>query len=71
MAAYAACIDSIDQNIGKLLGRLEALGELEDTLIFFLSDNGACQEGGRLGKGSAAMVADPPLSSRVRMSSGW
>ncbi|QDV73964.1 arylsulfatase [Botrimarina mediterranea] len=60
MAAYAGCIDSIDQNIGKLYAHLESIGEADNTLILFLSDNGACQEGGRLGQGSEAMVRNPP-----------
>lgn len=73
MAAYAGCIDSIDQNIGKLTRHLEQLGELDNTLIFFLSDNGACQEGGRLGQGDAAMVKNPPLETvaGVRLGLAW
>ena len=39
---YAAMIDRLDQNIGRLTSDLEAHGELENTLIVFLSDNGAC-----------------------------
>ncbi len=49
MAYYAAMIDRMDQNIGKLVGRLKENGDYENTLIMFLSDNGACQEGGKLG----------------------
>lgn len=49
MANYAAMIDRMDQNIGRLVADLEASGQLDNTLIMFLSDNGACQEGGRLG----------------------
>ncbi|MGB0745089.1 MAG: arylsulfatase, partial [Opitutales bacterium] len=41
MAIYAAMIDSVDQNIGKLLVKLEELGQRENTLIMFASDNGA------------------------------
>ncbi|WPJ96423.1 arylsulfatase [Coraliomargarita algicola] len=44
MAIYAAMIDRVDQNIGQLLAQLEALGELENTLILFASDNGASAE---------------------------
>jgi len=44
MAIYAAMIDSIDQNIGNLLAKVEELGELENTLIMFAADNGACAE---------------------------
>ncbi len=44
MAVYAAQIDRLDQNVGKLLARLKETGEEENTLIFFLSDNGASAE---------------------------
>lgn len=44
MAAYAAMIDRIDQNIGRLLARLKELGKTDNTLIVFLSDNGASAE---------------------------
>ena len=40
MAVYAAMIDRVDQNIGKLLGKIEEMGELDDTLVLFASDNG-------------------------------
>ncbi|QGJ70396.1 Arylsulfatase (Aryl-sulfate sulfohydrolase) [Planctomycetales bacterium 10988] len=63
MAAYAACVDSIDQNIGKFVAHLKSIDELDNTVIFFLSDNGACQEGGNFGKGNEAMVKDPPLET--------
>ncbi len=72
MAAYAACIDAIDQNIGKLTQRLEQIGQLENTLILFLSDNGACQEGGTLGGGDEAMVKNPPGGTDgVRQGLAW
>jgi len=44
MAVYAAMVDCVDQNIGKLLSTLEKEGKLENTYIFFMSDNGACHE---------------------------
>ena len=49
MAVYAAMIDRMDQNIGRLLTTLEELGVAENTLVMFLSDNGGCAEepGGR------------------------
>lgn len=51
MAVYAAMIDRIDQNVGRLVDFLKAKGVYENTLILFLSDNGGCQEGGMLGRG--------------------
>lgn len=49
MAVYAAMIDRMDQGIGKLKNALAKQGILEDTLILFLADNGACAEGGIFG----------------------
>ncbi|UWQ91149.1 arylsulfatase [Rhodobacteraceae bacterium M382] len=44
MATYAAMIDRMDQSIGTLVATLKRLGQFEDTLILFLSDNGGCAE---------------------------
>lgn len=44
MAIYAAQIDIMDQGVGRIINALKKNGELENTLIFFLSDNGACAE---------------------------
>ncbi|MDP0497649.1 MAG: arylsulfatase [Verrucomicrobiota bacterium JB024] len=44
MQVYAAMIDRVDQNIGRILERLKTLGVEKDTLILFCSDNGASAE---------------------------
>ena len=44
MAVYAAMIDRMDQGIGQVVAQLEAMGALDNTLLFFLSDNGGCAE---------------------------
>lgn len=44
MAVYAAMVDVLDQNVGRVLAELEKTKQLDNTLIFFLSDNGACAE---------------------------
>ncbi|MEM9889120.1 MAG: arylsulfatase [Bacteroidota bacterium] len=44
MEVYAAMIDRLDQNIGRVLKKLEALNLDKNTLILFLSDNGASAE---------------------------
>jgi arylsulfatase A-like enzyme len=49
MAIYAAQIERMDFNIGKVINKLTEMGELDNTLIMFLSDNGACAEEGPLG----------------------
>jgi arylsulfatase A-like enzyme len=41
MEIYAGMIDALDENIGRLIGHLESIGELDNTLIMFMSDNGA------------------------------
>lgn len=42
MSAYAGLIDRVDQELGRLLADLDKAGELANTLILFVSDNGAC-----------------------------
>jgi arylsulfatase len=44
MAIYAAMVDRLDQNVGRLITRLKELGEWENTLILFFADNGGCSE---------------------------
>ncbi|WP_026261938.1 arylsulfatase [Spirosoma panaciterrae] len=44
MAVYAAMIDRMDQNIGRLIKTLKANGQYENTLIVFMSDNGSSNE---------------------------
>ena len=40
MAVYAAMVDRIDQNVGKLVNYLKSIDEYDNTAFFFLSDNG-------------------------------
>lgn len=49
MEVYAGMVDNIDQNFGRLVAALEDLGELDNTIILFTSDNGASREGGEMG----------------------
>jgi arylsulfatase A-like enzyme len=49
MEVYAGFLEHTDDQIGRLLAFLENLGELDDTLIMVLSDNGASSEGGPTG----------------------
>jgi arylsulfatase len=44
MAVYAAQIDRMDQNIGRLIAKLKETGQYENTLILFMADNGGCAE---------------------------
>lgn len=49
MAVYAAQIECMDRNIGRVVEHLKKTGAYENTLILFLADNGGCAEGGPLG----------------------
>jgi arylsulfatase A-like enzyme len=44
MAVYAGMVTGMDRNIGRLVEDLRKHGEMENTLVLFLSDNGACAE---------------------------
>ena len=49
MEVYAAAVDEIDQSVGRLLARLDELGERDDTIVVVTSDNGGTAEGGPSG----------------------
>lgn len=42
MAVFAALVDNMDQNIKRVLDYLESMGELDNTIIMYMSDNGSC-----------------------------
>lgn len=44
MAVHAAMMEVVDQNVGRLMEALRQAGHAEDTVVFFLSDNGASAE---------------------------
>ncbi|MEZ5167373.1 MAG: sulfatase-like hydrolase/transferase [Acidimicrobiales bacterium] len=52
METYAAMVDNVDQNLGRLLDSIEALGDADNTVVIFTSDNGATEEGGATGSRS-------------------
>lgn len=51
MEVYAAQVDLMDQAIGNVVATLKQRGQLENTLILFLADNGGCAEEAREGWG--------------------
>ena len=68
MTALAAMIDRVDQEVGRLLKDLQSHGELSNTLICFVSDNGACPYDRR----SNAIDAEPTNGSvSWSDSTGW
>lgn len=44
MEVYAAMIDIMDKGIGRIITALEQKGELENTVLFYMHDNGGCAE---------------------------
>ena len=49
MEVYAAMVDNVDRNFGRLRRHLEALGEWDNTIVVFTSDNGGSREGQYIG----------------------
>ena len=72
MAVYAAQVSCIDQNIGKLVETLSEMNKLDNTLIVFLSDNGAYAEPyAEFGGGKFEDINNPAISGAVSYGIGW
>ena len=68
MAIHAAMITRMDTEIGKLLKQVETMGTLENTVVMFLSDNGASSE--QLIRGDGHDSAAPLGSARTHLGLG-
>ncbi|MES2694816.1 MAG: arylsulfatase [Verrucomicrobiota bacterium] len=78
METYAAMIDNMDQGIGRIVAQLKQDGRLDNTLVIYLQDNGACAErNGRtpvkqpapkdlkpMGKDELQTKSGPPMQTR-------
>lgn len=72
MAVYAAQVHRMDWNIGRLVATLRERGQLENTLLLFLSDNGACAEPYTdLGGQAQEKINDPSVQNNVSYGAGW
>ncbi|MCP5113376.1 MAG: sulfatase-like hydrolase/transferase, partial [bacterium] len=72
MAVYAAQIHCVDYNVGKLVAALTEEGQLDNTLLLFLSDNGGCAEPYKdLGGGDFADINNPAKSGAISYGQGW
>ena len=67
MAVYAAMIDRVDQNLGRLFAKVKELGKWDNTLIMFLADNGACPEQ----PNTTPNIPPGPVESYRTVSVGW
>lgn len=73
MAVYAAMIDCMDQNIGRVLNTLKETGADQNTLVIFLSDNGGCAEepGGRALQGQQPKLIPGPKEFYTAVGPAW
>ena len=67
MAVYAAMIDRVDQNLGRLFAKVKELKKWDNTLILFLTDNGACPEQ----PNTTPNIPPGPVESYRTVSVGW
>lgn len=71
MAIHAAMVDRMDREIGRVLDQLQAMNSLDDTTIFFLSDNGASAEQIIRGDGHDPAAAAGSAKSYLGLGPGW
>ena len=57
-AAYAGMMEHADAQLGRFVDFLQEIGQLENTVLFVLSDNGASQEGTPIGTVNSMRVAN-------------
>lgn len=71
MATYAAQVELLDAGVGRVLKAVEDSGRSDNTLVIFLSDNGAASSGGPFGDGPIEKVGGPDAPIRTTYGKGW
>lgn len=71
MAVHAAMVDRMDQEIGRVLAQIKAMNALENTLVIFVSDNGASAEIMVRGDGHDPEAAPGSGASYLSIGPGW
>jgi arylsulfatase len=81
MALYAASVESVDATVGRVVARLKAEGQLDNTLIIVQSDNGGNFEGGVVGTAfglatpltgqQLLAMGQPDQVDHVQVGGGW
>ncbi len=71
MAIHAAMVERMDREIGRVLAQLRAMNALEDTVIFFLSDNGASAEVMVRGDGHDPEAVAGSWATHLCLGGGW
>ncbi len=67
MATFAAMVDHLDQGVGRIVQQLRDSKQLDQTLIIFLSDNGACYEWGPFGFDGVSRKGTTTLHGREQL----
>lgn len=62
MEVYAAMVERMDRGVGKLVAELKRTGQLDNTLILYLQDNGGCAE--EVGRGATKGAPDGPRAEK-------
>lgn len=71
MAIHAAMITRMDLEIGRILKQVEAMGQLDNTLVLFLSDNGASSEQLIRGDGHDSSAPAGSAMTHLGLGPGW
>ena len=71
MAIHAAMVERVDVEIGRILDQLRSMDALENTLIFFLSDNGASAEIMVRGEGHDPEAEPGSAETYLCLGPGW
>jgi arylsulfatase len=71
MSIHAAMVEMIDREIGKILDQLQSMNALENTLIFFLSDNGCSAEIMIRGDGHDPAAEPGSAATFLCLGPGW
>jgi arylsulfatase len=74
MEVFAAQMEHVDHQIGRVVDTLERIGELDNTLIFVTADNGASGEGGLAGTFNETYVLNgmqTPIDANLRHLARW
>ena len=71
MATYAAQVELLDAGVGRVLNAIENSGRSKNTLVIFLSDNGAASSGGPFGDGPIDKVGGIDAPIRTTYGKGW
>ena len=71
MAIHAAMIDRMDRDIGRVLDQLRAMGALDNTIVFFLADNGASAEMMVRGDGHDPTLPPGSAGTYLSIGPGW